>query len=197
MPNKEIYLVTSNPSKFFEISKTLRDFNIKGKRINYDVPEIKSEEIEEVVIDKALKAYSHAKKPIIVDDTGIFFSHYNNFPGTHSRFVIMGLGFEGIFRLLKGQDRAYFKTMVAYMAPGMKKPKLFSGVCRGHMLTRRRGRMRAKMPYDDIFIPDGDSLTFSQMGVENKQKYDHRSKAIKRFAKWYTQARQETRPIGK
>lgn len=185
MPEKEICLVTSNPSKFSEITRTLNGSGIRATRVDYDIPEIKSDLIEEVVADKAEKALAYAKKPVIVDDTGIFFTHYNNFPGTHSRFVIMGIGFAGVFRLLKGNDRAYFRTMVAYMAPGIKEPELFSGTCRGRMLTRRRGRMRAKMPYDDIFIPDGADKTFSQMGVANKQKYDHRSKAVKKFAAWY------------
>lgn len=182
---KSIALVTSNPSKYFEISKALKPYEIKTSRVNYDIPEIKSEKIEEVIIDKTIKAFQKAKKPVITDDTGIFFSAYNDFPGTHSRFAFIGLGYKGIFKLLGKNNRAYFKTMVGYMDKSMKKPKLFEGVCCGRLINKKLGKLRPKMPYDAIFIPDGANQTFSQMGVANKQKYDHRSKAIKKFAEWY------------
>ena len=183
--SKNIYLVTSNSSKYFEIKKTLNQQNISLQRIDFDIPEIKSEKIEEVIIDKTLKAYQKTKKPVITDDTGIFFSEYNNFPGTHSRFAYIGLGYKGIFRLLKNNNRAYFKTYIGYMDSSLKTPKLFSGMCKGRLIKKKLGKIRPKMPYDAIFIPDGSKDTFSQMGVENKQKYDHRSKAIKKFAGWY------------
>ncbi|MFH1536739.1 MAG: non-canonical purine NTP pyrophosphatase [Patescibacteria group bacterium] len=183
--SKTIYLVTSNSSKYFEIKKTLSKYNISLKRTNFDIPEIKSELLEEVITDKTIKAFNKIKKPVITDDTGIFFTDYNNFPGTHSRFVYMGLGFKGMFKLIKNNNKAYFKTYVGYMDKNLKQPKLFSGVCKGHLITKLKGNIRPKMPYDAIFIPDGSSRTFSEMGVENKQKYDHRSRAIKKFADWY------------
>ena len=182
---KTINIVTSNPSKFFEIVKTLKQYKVSTKRVNYDIPEIKSEDPEQVIIDKTKKAFQKIKKPVIVDDTGIFFSEYNNFPGTHSRFAYIGLGYKGIFRLISKNNRAFFKTYIGYMDKNLKTPKLFIGMCKGRLIKHKKGKIRPKMPYDAIFIPDGTNVTFSQMGVENKQKYDHRSKAIKKFAKWY------------
>jgi XTP/dITP diphosphohydrolase len=176
-----IYLVTSNISKFEEIKKIMDSFQIPIKRINIDIPEIKSLSIEEVVRDKAKKAFAIVKKPVMVDDTGIFFSGYKYFPGTISRFIFITLGFRGIFQLISNNQKAYFKSCVAYLDKNLKEPVIFSGTCYGRLIKKTTGKKRKKMPYDNIFIPNGEIKTFSQLGVAGKQKHDHRSKAVRKM----------------
>lgn len=177
-----LYLVTSNISKYQEIKKVLDQQDVKLKRINIDIPEIKSLDPEEVVIDKVEKAFDIVKKPVFVDDTGIFFAGYKGFPGTHSRFAFATLGFTGLFKLIKHKHPAQFKSYVAYLDKNLKKPKIFVGTCKGNLVRKIKGSRRAKMPYDNIFIPQGETKTFSQLGVAGKQKHDHRSKAVKKLA---------------
>lgn len=177
-----IYLVTSNASKYQEIKKILLRYDIIVKRKNIDLPEIKSLDPKEVTIDKAKKAFKIIKQPVFVDDTGIFFSNYKKFPGAISRFVFSTLGYKGIFRLIDNNQKAYFQTYIAYLDGKLKQPKIFIGTCRGKLIRKVAGRKRKKMPYDNIFIPDGEKRTFAELGMVGKQKYDHRSKAIKKLA---------------
>ncbi|MFH0819259.1 MAG: non-canonical purine NTP pyrophosphatase [Patescibacteria group bacterium] len=180
----KVYFVTSNVSKYEEISKTLQNYNISILRKDIDISEIKSMDIREVVIDKAKKAFSIIKKPVFVDDTGIFFKGYNNFPGTHSRFIFKTLGFKGIFKLINNQQSACFKSYIAYLDDTMKEPIIFIGICKGYLINKILGPKRKKMPYDNIFIPQREAKTFAELGITGKQKYDHRSKATKKLAQY-------------
>jgi len=181
-----IYLITSNISKYQEIKKVLANFSIKLKRIDIDLPEIKSLAPRQVVIDKVNKAYKIVKKPVIVDDTSLFFSGYNQFPGTISRFIFMTLGFSGIFKLIKNNHSAYFESYIAYLDKKSAVPHIFTGKCQGKLIKKILGKKRTKMPYDNIFIPLGETKTFAQLGVAMKQKYDHRTKAVIKLAKYLT-----------
>lgn len=189
MKEQSLYVVTSNPQKAKEIKAALDVYNISVRLSTVDIPEIKDLSIERVVIDKAEKAYAHLRRPVLVDDTGIFFVGYQQFPGAYSKFAFQALGFKGLFRLVKPGQRAYFCSYIAYKYSAKVPPVLFRGFCRGQLITQLRGRRKKKMPYDNIFIPDGDTLTFSQMTIADKQRYDHRSKAVRQFARYYLKQR--------
>ena len=73
---KELYLITGNKSKFEEAREILKDTDIELKQEKIDLIEIQSIEQEQVVIDKAEQAFQKLKKPVLVDDTGIFFEEY-------------------------------------------------------------------------------------------------------------------------
>lgn len=181
----EIVLLTSNPQKAHEIGLALQPYGISLQRYALEVDEIQSVDMAAVVTAKVESAYAKIKRPVIVDDTGIFFSGYKQFPGVLSRYAFMTLGFKGLFRLIQPGQRAYFCSYIAYKASAKAKPMLFKGICRGRLIRQLRGRRKPKMPYDNIFIPDGDVKTFSELGVAGKQRYDHRSKAIRKFARYY------------
>jgi XTP/dITP diphosphohydrolase len=182
-----IRLVTSNPLKALEISQALKPYGIGLKPEAIEIDEIQSLSIEAVVRHKVEQAYNLIKAPVLVDDTGIFFTGYKQFPGVLSRYVAMSLGFKGLFKLIKSGQHAYFCSYIAFKASARAKPVVFRGVCRGRLVRTIRGPRKITMPYDNISIPTGDSRTFAEMGVTDKQKYDHRAKAVRLFAKYYQQ----------
>ena len=185
MPGRSVVLLTSNHQKAHEIGEALKPYGIQVVPKNVEVDEIQSTDIAAVVADKVEKAYRLVRQPVIVDDTGIFFVGYKSFPGVLSRYAFMTLGFTGLFRLIQPGQRAYFCSYIAFKASAKAKPILFKGVCRGRLIRELRGQRKKKMPYDNIFIPDGDTKTFSQLGVAGKQQYDHRSKAVRQFARYF------------
>lgn len=180
-----IVLVTSNQQKAFEITHALRPYGITIQAKALELDELQSIDMARVVMDKAEQAYRAIRRPILVDDTGIFFVGYHQFPGVLSRYAFMTLGFPGLFKLIQSGQRAYFCSYLAYKASVRSKPVVFKGVCRGRLIRQLRGKRKQKMPYDNIFIPDGDTETFAQLGVAGKQRYDHRSKAVRKFARYY------------
>ncbi|HOR42288.1 MAG TPA: non-canonical purine NTP pyrophosphatase, partial [Atribacterota bacterium] len=62
--------------------------------------------------------------------------------------------------------------------PGLTKNNTLTseGFCYGKITNLPKGD--AGFGYDPIFMPDGYNLTFSQLGVETKNKISHRAKAL-------------------
>jgi len=42
--------------------------------------------------------------------------------------------------------------------------------------------------YDPVFMPDGETRTFAEMSVEEKDRVSHRGRALRAFAEWYSHA---------
>ena len=181
---KSICLVTSNLGKIEEISNYLEKFGIKVVSEEVEIPEIGDEQ-ESIAKGKAKYAVERLKMPVIVEDTGIYFEAYKNFPGIRTKFVFQNIGYEGILKLLENKSRkVYFKTVIAHCELG-KEPEIFVGVNHGKLAEDVRGTSHPKLPYDSIFIPDGEERTFAEMTKEEKAKYSARAKAAEEFAKWF------------
>ena len=109
---KTVFFITGNSSKFEEAKHILNNLDLQQKAIKID--EIQGDQ-EAVVIDKANKAFNKVKQPVIVDDTGIYFEAFNNFPGTYTKHLFKSLGFEGLKKLLKDSNKdAFFRCLVCY-----------------------------------------------------------------------------------
>jgi len=87
--------ITSNNSKVREVSIVLSDYGVKIEQVNFDYPEDKEKNIEEVAREGAKFCFEEFKEELIVEDTGLFFSAYNNFPGALPKFVYNSIGFRG------------------------------------------------------------------------------------------------------
>ncbi|MCD6403281.1 MAG: hypothetical protein J7K98_03050 [Candidatus Aenigmarchaeota archaeon] len=180
----KVWFVTSNKGKVKEVMPVFEEYGIDVKIASVEIDEIKTFDQRKLTLRKLEDAMKITKKPTIVEDTGIYFKVYKNFPGTVSKFVFHAIGYEGIFKLLEGKDRhAYFRTVVAFGVP-KEKPVMFEGKCFGIITKKVLGKIDRKLPYDSIFIPKGDSRTFSQMTKREKAKYSHRVKAFKKLARW-------------
>ncbi|MEJ7679773.1 MAG: non-canonical purine NTP pyrophosphatase [Segetibacter sp.] len=53
---------------------------------------------------------------------------------------------------------------------------MFSGICEGNLALEPKGEKG--FGYDPIFIPVGDTRTFAEMSLEDKNRFSHRQKAI-------------------
>ncbi len=181
----ELYFLTGNKHKFNEAKFTLEKFGVKLQHINIDKPEIQSDSIEEVSRYSAEKVATELGKPVIVEDTGIFFKAYKNFPGVHTRFIYESIGYEGIMKLLKGKDRhAYFKTVAAYCEP-WKKAVLFEGISKGRIAMKPSCLDKDVMPYDRIFIPN-DTKKLWCLDLSHKYKTSHRNIAFEKLGSYLT-----------
>ncbi len=180
-----IYFVSSNENKFKEIinlcnEERISEFKIRFEKIN--ITEIQSEFILEVAEDKAKKAFEIVKKPIIVEDDGLFIQELNGFPGVYSSFVFEKLGNEGIMRLLSEKENRKASFFSVYSFYDGKIIKSFVGETLGNIsLAINPGGWG----FDPIFIAENENNTFSQMDISKKNKLSHRRKAFKKFSEWY------------
>ncbi|MBU0536796.1 MAG: non-canonical purine NTP pyrophosphatase [Nanoarchaeota archaeon] len=178
-----ILFVTTNRHKYEEVRDILSEFGINTEWANKELIEPDGD-IDSIAKAKAKHAAEMLKKPVAVDDTGVFFEAYPNFPGPRPKFVFNSIGYDGIMRLLDSKSRkAYFRTVVGYCEPG-KEPIVFDGVMKGEITEKVFDEDKDVLPYMRIFIADGHELVISSVPVEEKNRISHRSQAFRKLGKY-------------
>ena len=178
----KIVFASTNESKFNEIFLYLKTFNIEIEFVRFGTFEIQSNKLEEIALQKAKEAFEKIGRPLIVEDTGIFIDSLNGFPGTYSSYVLGTIGNQGILDLLLNSSNrfALFRSVVVYKDNNNN--MTFSGDTRG---TISDHITEGGWGYDPIFIPEGSSITYGQLGIAKKMGISHRTHALNNFAKWY------------
>ncbi|MCI0503780.1 XTP/dITP diphosphatase [Candidatus Micrarchaeota archaeon] len=176
----KILFATSNQHKFEEAAAYLAGRGIQLERFPIEHREMRSESLEEIARDAARFAFKKCKKPVFVEDAGLFISALNGFPGTYSAWVQKKLGNAGILKLMAGApDRsAYFEACIAYHDG--KRISCFSGRCPGSISEGARGA--SGFGYDPIFVPEGYPQTFAE-NILLKNNISHRYKSLLEFSK--------------
>jgi XTP/dITP diphosphohydrolase len=184
---KHLFYVTSNSGKFAEVEQFLKRHapEIALTRVDMDIPEIQSMDQQAVAIDKAQKAWNKLKSPLLIDDAGIYFDRWNQFPGVLTKYVFQGLGMEGVKRLIDAGDTGYFALWLVYVdEQGVLHP--FEGKCLGRLTNRFKGTAHEELPYDLCFIPDGLEQTYAE--IKNNPAYEsyfYRIRAVQAFLDWF------------
>lgn len=186
--SKKLYYVTSNSGKFQEVAQYLKKSHpeIEMDQLSLDIEEIQTTDQMKIAIDKAQKAWQLIKEPLLLDDAAIYFNRYNKFPGTLSKFVSLGMGFEGIKQIFDEGDKAYFLLYMIYI-DGPESYQVFEGRCDGYLTKPKTFDAHPELPYDAYFIPSNETLTYAQLrNTPLATKYLYRLQALKKFLEWYT-----------
>ena len=174
----DLLFVSSNIHKFTETEKILKSFGISIQFFKLNLEEIQSNSIKQIAIKKAQNAFSKCKKPLIVEDDGIFIDSLGGFPGSYSSYVHKTIGNKGILNLLKYNRGAKFVSTITYCDKnGLES---FEGKLDGTISKSQKGK---GWGYDPIFIPKNMQKTFAQL--DEKNIISHRYKALKKFSNWY------------
>ena len=75
----------------------------------------------------------------------------------------------------KDERKAYFICVITLVYPDGKKI-VCEGYCHGSIASKEQGTLG--FGYDSVFIPDGYENTFGELGVEVKNQFSHRAKAL-------------------
>ncbi len=148
-----------------------------------------------IAADPSLAKYLDS--PVIADDSGLMVDALGGQPGVYSaRYAGEGCTYDDnntkLLAALKGvpeSDRtAKFVTVITLIYPdGKGVPEaavpqdgryvlVASGECRGHIATEKRGT--GGFGYDPVFIPEGYSESFAELGTDFKNTISHRAKAL-------------------
>ncbi|HXG13947.1 MAG TPA: RdgB/HAM1 family non-canonical purine NTP pyrophosphatase [Candidatus Nitrosotenuis sp.] len=177
--SSELFFASSNRHKYEEAKEILSYYGIRLKFLKFEAVEIQSDSLFEIARKKALDAYSKCKKPIIIEDDGLFINSLGGFPGPYSSYVFKTIGNSGVIKLVKKDRRAEFCAIISY-CDKTKRPTQFQGVTKGTISKKPRGR---GWGYDPIFVPRGKTKTYGEMTEKNT--ISHRYRALKKFATWY------------
>ena len=179
-----LILATSNPNKAKEIQSLLPGhfevITLKEAGIEQEIPE-PFFTLEENSRHKAFTIYSFTGKDCFAEDTGLETEVLKGAPGVHSaRFAGEPRNdlrnMEKLLNELNGETnrKAQFRTVMTLVLNG--ETHLFEGICKGQITLSPRGT--EGFGYDPVLVPEGSTLTFAEMGLEEKNRFSHRKKAL-------------------
>ncbi len=179
---KTILFATGNKHKVEEVNTVLKRCGYIAEPAPAPKLEIQAESLEEVVLVAAAQAYHMLRRPVIVEDAGLFIEALRGFPGPYSSYVYKTIGIKGVLKLMDGVEnrKARFVSVIALAhSSGIE---LFRGEVEGVIAKEPRGAHG--FGFDPIFIPAGASKTFAEMSVEEKTRYSHRGRAAEKLCQW-------------
>lgn len=187
---KKFVFATNNEHKLEEVKALLGDkielLSLKDINCSDEIPETE-QTLEGNALLKARYIYERYHINCFADDTGLEVDALNGAPGVYSaRYAGEEHNSEAnmkkLLHELEGVEnrQAQFRTIFALIIEG--KEHLFEGIVKGEIIRQRRGN--AGFGYDPIFVPEGCTQTFAEMGSEQKNKISHRAKAVGKLCKF-------------
>jgi XTP/dITP diphosphohydrolase len=153
--------------------------SLKEAGIDVDIPE-PYDSLEENASGKSRTIYKLTGKDCFSEDTGLEIEALNGEPGVKSaRYAGEARSFkDNIQKVLnklasEKNKNARFRAVISLILDG--KETQFEGVCNGKIIDTPTGT--DGFGYDPIFIPEGSSRTFAEMSLEEKNHFNHRTKA--------------------
>jgi non-canonical purine NTP pyrophosphatase (RdgB/HAM1 family) len=171
-----LYFVTSSEDKVKEASLVLP---LPMKRIEVELHEIQTTDLEAIVRFKAEQAWRHVRAPVIVEDTALRFLAWQQLPGPFIKHFVENLGLLGIVDALSPSKdwRAEAITGVGYCVGG--EVHYFEGRVKG-LIVLPMGR--EVFGWDAIFRPQGSGRTYAEMSREEKAAQSMRTLALRKLA---------------
>jgi XTP/dITP diphosphohydrolase len=173
LTNNTPTFITGNAGKVREFEQIL-GFKLNTEKIN--LTEIQSTNVSEVTKYKVQQAFELLKKPVIVEDTGLYIDDINGFPGALIKFYMRDIGCAGISAYHK-LSTARAETVIGYH--NGTEIKLYKGVINGKIANEPRGSNG--FGWDMIFIPDGKRQTFAEMTDYEKNAVSMRKLALNKL----------------
>ncbi|MBL7944904.1 MAG: RdgB/HAM1 family non-canonical purine NTP pyrophosphatase [Flavobacteriales bacterium] len=182
-----LVLCTGNPGKQAELRallpRSVHLLSLADVRLPSDLPETGST-LEANALQKARYAFERCGLPCVADDTGLEVEALGGAPGVYSARYAgeardPALNMTKLLRALNGvaDRRARFRTVLAFVdAHG---EWIFEGEVQGTITSAARGS--GGFGYDPIFMPEGSTLTFAEMGKAEKNAISHRGHAVARL----------------
>ena len=186
---KEIIVASTNQGKIKEIKAMLKDIDIEVLSMK-DVleQELEIEEtgttFKENALIKAQTIANIVNKPVLADDSGLEVDALDKQPGIYSaRFLGADTSYniknQYIIDALKDNERtARFVCALALVIPGQE-PILIEETMEGLINDKIEGANG--FGYDPIFYFPPCQMTSAMMSMEEKNKYSHRAKALKKL----------------
>ena len=188
LKGKVIFFATNNINKFNEARKIFSEYQIAVGMLRVKTLEIQSDNLEEIARTSVMDAFKKCKMPIIVEDAGLFVEALNGFPGPYAAYVYKTIGNLGLLKLMNqvNNRKAKFQSVIAYYHADLKAPLCFKGEILGEIIEEQRTtKNKHGFGFDPIFKPLDSDRTFAEMNIEEKNKYSHRGKALRKFAEYY------------
>lgn len=185
---KKLVFATNNAHKLSEVRAILATqyeiISLAELNCFDDIPET-ADTLEGNALLKAQYIFDKFQVNCFADDTGLEVDALNGAPGVYSARYAgedndAKKNVEKLLLNLTGKSirTANFRTVIALIENG--KIHYFEGKIEGKIATEPKGE--TGFGYDPVFIPNGYSQSFAELGTEEKNKISHRALAVQKLA---------------
>jgi XTP/dITP diphosphohydrolase len=190
-----LIFATNNTHKIGEIQaaigQSLHVITLRDAGIDIDIPE-PHDTLEANAREKSSTIHRITGQNCFGEDTGLEVQALGGQPGVLSaRFAGAHRSDKDNTRLLlhrlkdQSDRRARFRTVISLI--WNDRQHLFEGICEGHILKTPAGDNG--FGYDPVFVPDGETRSFAQLTLTEKNKYSHRRKAADKLVAFLRQTK--------
>ena len=182
----KLLFATTNQGKLREALQILSEIDLEllsldsFKKLQDVVVEESGETFEQNAFLKAKFYGDKAQILTVAEDAGLMVDALDGQPGVHSaRFGSNGGKRNSkLLRKMKGKQNrlAKFISTLCLYNPLTKQSQYFKGIVDGSIAKEKRGN--EGFDYDCVFIPQGYTQTFAELGVEVKNQISHRKLAL-------------------
>ena len=183
----KIVFASNNNHKLKEIKNFIgTDYEVlslSDLNINVDIPE-EEPDLAGNALSKARFIKNLTGLNVFADDTGLEVEALGGLPGVKSaRFAGENQDATANMALLLSMlgdnpnRKAKFKTVFALIYNNRE--YVMEGIVEGIITNEKKGDKG--FGYDPIFIPDGETKTFAQMELSEKNEISHRAKALEKL----------------
>lgn len=174
----KIRFLTKNDYKVAEVNTILKETGFEVVAAKHVINEIQTEDVSMIVRDKVLKAFKIVGRPVFVEHTSLYIESLNGFPGGLTQIFWDKLKADKFSELFGSSEdnKLTAKTVIGYC--DSMKIHMFEGEIRGRVAEQPRGN--PDFQWDCVFIPEGETETFAEMG-SRKNEISMRKIAFDKF----------------
>jgi len=182
-----IRFLSSNEHKISEVVDILHPLKFEIVPVPFKIEELQTVDVAALVRDKCIKAFRKIGRPLFVEHTGLEIQCLNGFPGGLTQIFWDTLSADRFAKLFGGRpdSQVVARTTIGYCDG--RRVHQFRGDIGGTIPAHPRGD--ASFQWDCVFVPDGESETFAEMGPMRKNKVSMRRRALDELAKYLVKNR--------
>ena len=180
MKVNDLIFASENQQKAREYKSVLGLPNLTQSKVETDdIVDINLETLVRKKLDQVSRILQD--RPFFVDHTGILVDALNEFPGGQTSHLLKLLGPEKFCTLVASTPSraARAKTVIGYHYQG--EVHIFEGSVFGEIVESPRGQGQG---FDPIFVQDGFTQTYAELGDAVVYRHSMRREACKKFSKF-------------
>ncbi|MGB0460571.1 MAG: RdgB/HAM1 family non-canonical purine NTP pyrophosphatase [Opitutales bacterium] len=186
----QIIIATGNAHKVLELEQLLAGLGVQVESAAAvgGMPEVEESgqtfAANALLKAAALRALASASAYVLADDSGLEVDALDGAPGVYSARYAGPNASDAenrhqLLTALAGADyaprTARFRCVLCLLGP-KGEAQYFEGSCEGSITEAERGK--EGFGYDSIFMPEGYTKTFGELGESVKQRLSHRANAV-------------------
>lgn len=175
----KVRFLSSNSHKVEEATRILTPSGVQVVAAGHKINELQTDDVSLLLKDKATKAFERIGRRLFVEHTGLELVGLNGLPAGLTQVFWDRLQADRFVDLAAGLNSSAVvaRTTIAYCDE--KRIHVFEGAVKGSIASKPRGPR--DFQWDCIFIPEGFTKTFAELGQE-KDRISMRRIALDKFA---------------